>query len=80
MIRHQLIDPSTPLFAPLVVLDYGTICIGVMLYAPKLGAPAQMNSLQGLFWYFTENVVRLCWHAKHPLGRISSYHLSFAVL
>ena len=50
MIQNKLIDPSTPLFAPLVVLDYGTICIGVMLYAPKLGAPAQMDSLQGLFW------------------------------
>lgn len=49
IIKNQLIDPTTPLFAPLIVLDYGTICIGVMLYAEKLGA-TQMNSFQGLFW------------------------------
>jgi hypothetical protein len=45
-----MIDPSTPLVAPLIVLDYGTICIGVMLYAQKLGAPQKMNYFQGLFW------------------------------
>lgn len=56
MIKKQLIDPSTPLLAPLIVLDYGTICIGVMLYARELGA-SQTNALQGLFWYFAENVV-----------------------
>ena len=47
--RKNLFDPLTPLVAPLIVLDYGTICIGVMLYAHKLGAP-QTDSLQGLFW------------------------------
>lgn len=49
LVRNRLIDPATPLFAPLIVLDYGTICIGVMLYADELGALG-MNSFQGLFW------------------------------
>jgi len=49
IIRNHLIDPTTPLFAPLIVLDYGTICIGVMMYAEELGA-TRMGSFQGLFW------------------------------
>ena len=48
--EKRLIDPSTPLVAPLIVLDYGTICIGVMFYAHKLGA-SRTNSFQGLFWW-----------------------------
>jgi hypothetical protein len=49
ILRNKLIDPTTPLFAPLVVLNYGTICVGVMLYADELGA-TEMSSFQGLFW------------------------------
>jgi hypothetical protein len=51
ILQNKLIDPTTPLFAPLIVLDYGTICIGAMFYADELGATqTQINSLQGLFW------------------------------
>ena len=51
ILQQKLLDPSTPLFAPLFVLNYGTICIGSMLYAHDLGAPPTANAFQGFFWY-----------------------------
>lgn len=58
--RSHLIDSSTPLIAPLVVLDYGTICIGIMLYSHELGALVQKSSLQGLFWSYLSLSVIVC--------------------
>lgn len=44
----------------MIVLDYGTICIGIMLYAQEFNGATDMNRFEGLFWSYLVFSVILC--------------------
>lgn len=81
----QIIQPSTPLFAPLVVLDYGTICVGVFLYAPEFGA-TDMSRSQGLFWSYLAFSAIICtsmtfmWFGSGEQRQLQSFAMTGAFL
>ncbi|KIM83368.1 hypothetical protein PILCRDRAFT_819605 [Piloderma croceum F 1598] len=81
----QIIQPSTPLFAPLVVLDYGTICVGVFLYAQEFGA-TDMNRSQGLFWSYLAFSTIICtsmtfmWFGSGEQRKLQSFAMTGAFL
>jgi hypothetical protein len=81
----QVIQPSTPLFAPLVVLDYGTICVGAFLYAQEFGA-TDMNRYQGLFWSYLAFSTIICtsmtfmWFGSGEQRKLQSFAMTGAFL
>lgn len=81
----EIIQPSTPLFAPLVVLNYGTICIGIFLYAREFGA-TDMNPFQGLFWSYLAFSVIICtpmtfmWFGSGEGRKLQSFAMTGAFL
>jgi hypothetical protein len=81
----EILQPSTPLFAPLVALDYGTICIGIFLYGGEFGA-TNMDSYEGLFWSYLVLSVVLCgsmtfiWFGSGDRFQLRSFAMTGAFL
>jgi hypothetical protein len=78
-------DPTTPLFAPLLVLQYGSICVGTFLYAGNLGAK-DLNSYEPLFWSYLALSVVLCssmtfvWFGWGRTNQLHSFAMTGAFL
>lgn len=81
----EILQPSTPLFAPLVALDYGTVCIGIFLYGGEFGV-TDMNNYQGLFWSYLVLSVVLCssmtfvWFGSGDRFQLRSFAMTGAFL